>query len=142
MAVVEHRAHWEFSADVLAPERARHFTADSLMAWGADHFCAESLLIVSELVTNAVNHGRSPASLDLRYDGVRLRIGVSDTGPEQPEIRAWHHDAAGGLGLRLIDAVAGRWYVEVNEDGKTICCDLVDAHHDEAREHLEPFEWL
>jgi anti-sigma regulatory factor (Ser/Thr protein kinase) len=115
---------WEFSAELSSPEQARHHTADALMAWGVDQFASDAVLIVSELVTNAVTHAMAPPRLELRYDGSTLWIGVHDNGPGTPEIAEWNRDATGGLGLRVVGGLARRWYVEPDDTGKTIWCEL------------------
>jgi anti-sigma regulatory factor (Ser/Thr protein kinase) len=120
--VTHDQAKWGFPADLSAPERARHYTADALMAWGADHFVAEAVLIVSELVTNAVRHAESRSWLELRCDSVLLWIGVHDAGSSEPELVEWLRYSSGGMGLRLVDAIALRWFVEADELGKTVWC--------------------
>ena len=123
----ERKANWDFPADLSAPERARHHTADALMAWGVDHFSADAVLIVSELVTNAVSHAHSPTRLELRCDGSTLWIGVHDEDSGAPEVQEWHQDASGGLGLKVVGATARRWYFELDESGKTVWCELGDG---------------
>lgn len=122
-----HTADWEFPAGFAAAELARHRTADALAAWGFDHFLADAILVVSELVTNAVMHAESPAAVRLRCDAATLWIGVSDDRPGVLAIREWHRDDKGGLGLRLVEALAQEWHVEPNDHGKTVWCQLVSA---------------
>lgn len=86
--------------------------------------CADAALVVSELVTNAVAHAQSASRLELRYDGSTLRIGLHDTGEGTPEVREWHQDDSGGLGLRVVEVIAPHWYVEPDTSGKTIWCEL------------------
>ena len=45
-----------------AAAAARRFVADRCGDWGLDEVCADLALPVSELVTNAVLHARSPAT--------------------------------------------------------------------------------
>ncbi len=76
------------------------------------------LVIVSELVTNAVMHsGCTPDEtimLHAASDGHRIRVAVQDPGhsdqiPETPAVPPAH---GGGLGLRLVDGLAHRWGVD------------------------------
>jgi anti-sigma regulatory factor (Ser/Thr protein kinase) len=71
------------------------------------------LLVVSELVTNAVRHGpdRGPIHLEVRRDGV-VRVEVQDQGegferparpPPRPEF------PTGGFGLTVVDRLATGW---------------------------------
>jgi anti-sigma regulatory factor (Ser/Thr protein kinase) len=74
----------------------------------------DAVLLVSELVTNAVKYGgEGPVELSTaRVDG-RLRIDVRDRGGAGalPVMREAGH-LGGGHGLRLVDALADRWGVE------------------------------
>lgn len=68
------------------------------------------LLVVSELVANAVRHGRAGigpgVSLALQADAGRVRIEAMDAGGRW---RRCPDDAIGGWGLSLVDALADRW---------------------------------
>lgn len=128
-------ANWEFPGGISAAELARHRTADALMSWGFDQFRADAILAVSELVTNAILHGGSCLRLSLHCDGSRLWIGVGDGGDGVPAIREWNRDGTGGLGLRLIEAIAEQWYVEATDSGKTVWCALVSGPADELSGH-------
>jgi anti-sigma regulatory factor (Ser/Thr protein kinase) len=78
----------------------------------------DALLVVSELVTNAVIHsGCSPEetiALQAFLAEDCLRITVLDPGRsvETPVIPAKEHPHGGGLGLRLVALIARRWGVE------------------------------
>lgn len=78
-------------------------------------------LLVSELVTNSVVHGRASDTdrVSVRF-GVgreRLRIEVSDPGPGfDPERPARDADGPGGYGLLLITQLAEAWGVLGGEE--------------------------
>ena len=75
----------------------------------------DAVLLVSELVTNAVKYGpeEAPISLIVGQGGGRTRFTVHDLGlGPLPEMRAEGDPAPGGHGLRLVDALADRWGVE------------------------------
>ncbi|MEU8937327.1 ATP-binding protein [Streptomyces goshikiensis] len=50
-----------------------------------------TLLVVSELVTNAVRHTRGPCVLDLAVSDGAIWIGVTDTSPTPPRPSHAHH---------------------------------------------------
>lgn len=103
-----------------APARARRFLAGRFAEWGIadDH---DGRLIVSELVTNAQEHGKGPIVLRVyqdEYDGLPV-IEVSDGGEGQPVIRPENYAATSGRGLLLVACLAHDWGVRpLNEGGK------------------------
>ncbi|MFF3160050.1 ATP-binding protein [Streptomyces sp. NPDC057910] len=64
---------------------ARSLARDALREWGVTAGCVDTaLLVVSELVTNAVEHALPPVTLHLvqpAHDGDVLRVEVTDGGP-------------------------------------------------------------
>jgi len=81
---------------------------------------ADASLLVSELVTNAIIHGRTDVKL---HAGVRhgvFRAEISDGNPVVPAPRRPRSLAATGRGLLLIDEISSRWGVKNTRSGKTI----------------------
>ena len=75
----------------------------------------DAVLLVSELVTNAVKYGPEDEAIRLivETDDQVTRFTVHDHGlGPLPEMRAKADPAPGGHGLRLVDALADRWGVE------------------------------
>jgi anti-sigma regulatory factor (Ser/Thr protein kinase) len=85
-----------------------------------------AVLLVSELVTNAILHGRAP--LELRAHSARsgLRVEVADHNPNRPPVLNTHEDLTepGGRGLQLVDTLADRWGWSENGDGKVVWFEL------------------
>jgi anti-sigma regulatory factor (Ser/Thr protein kinase) len=102
--------------------RSRLLTRTALAAWGAAQLAEKAETVVSELVTNAVRHGRGAVSLALVLTADSLRISVSDSGPELPAARRPSPDDPGGRGLRIVDALCTAREVTVRLRGKTITC--------------------
>jgi anti-sigma regulatory factor (Ser/Thr protein kinase) len=115
-----HRAYgrggWEFE---LAPEpvsvaEAREHVRESLCTIADTDTLERVELVVSELVTNAIRHGPGePITLRLAADGSGGVTGeVEDQGDGTIAIRKQDlGTAAGGLGLRVVDALATAWGV-------------------------------
>jgi len=99
--------------------------ATTLQAWGRGEDLGDVLLVVSELVTNAVVHAVGTA-VDLTVslvDGV-VRIEVVDRSTVMPERQALNHDGTNGRGLLLIDAVAETWGAELSPTGKRVWAEV------------------
>ena len=77
----------------------------------------ELRLLVSEVVTNAVKHGRSGdpeewIGLAVAVEDDALRVRVSDAGPGfRPRVVPPDADAPAGRGLVVVEAFADRWGV-------------------------------
>lgn len=106
---------WLLPRSLRAPGRARALLRKQFAEWGvAPEPAGTAELLLSELVTNAVRHGRAPQGRDIgvrlaRYDGV-LRVEVADAGPpvELAPVALAERDEH-GRGLAIVAAFAGRW---------------------------------
>ena len=83
-----------------------------------------ALLLVSEVVTNAVLHARSPLCVMVDSTSPGARIEVRDGSPVPPRLHSFPTTSATGRGLRLLDRLAVAWGVEPNDSGKTIWFDV------------------
>ena len=83
------------------------------------------LLVVSELVTNAMLHGEGCTALRLSGTPWRVRVEVTDGSPVLPASRPAGQD--GGWGLHLVTRLAGRWEAAPRDGGKVVWCELVPA---------------
>ncbi len=75
-------------------------------------------LALSEIVTNAVVHGRPPIIVEVRALPDRLHVSVTDGSPALPRADETHLDATGGRGLAIVAAVAGAWGCEPDPLGR------------------------
>jgi anti-sigma regulatory factor (Ser/Thr protein kinase) len=123
----------EIRPDPAEVGRARRWARSRLAGSGIgdDEPLAETLiLLVSELVTNAVVHTGRPAVLRLllsgRRDGAvgKVRLEVADTSACPPAPRCVDGDETGGRGLALVEVLADRWGWSYEGVGKRIWCEL------------------
>ncbi|MFJ9738489.1 SpoIIE family protein phosphatase [Streptomyces sp. NPDC101166] len=116
------------------PEAARHarrFTRRTLRTWGvpADAMDA-ALLVVSELVTNALVHTDGRVRLDLGLLNHRLRLAVTDASPRtpvKPPGLTW--EATGGRGILLVEAVSDTWGTVPVSGGKQVWSEIPLEQH-------------
>lgn len=78
------------------------------------------LLVVSELVTNAVLHGRGPITLSLCIEPDVAVVAVTDRGSEIPSLARQDIDDEHGRGLRIVQRLTATWDVEREPRSKTI----------------------
>ncbi|MGP4110749.1 SpoIIE family protein phosphatase [Streptomyces sp. 4N509B] len=132
MRVRPHRAGWAVWRLPDAVGHARRFTGRTLRSWQVEEDADAALLIVSELVTNALTHTQGPVRLDLTLAGSRLRVAVSDSSPRTPvkaESADW--EATGGRGIMLVAAVSDSWGSVPLSGGKQVWAEIVLAPRDE-----------
>ncbi|MFE7213976.1 ATP-binding protein [Streptomyces sp. NPDC057611] len=90
--------------------------------------CDDALLIISELVTNAVLHAAPPAVLRLRRIGQRhLLIEVSDGGPQPSRHTRSSQAEEQGRGLQIVAALALRYGTIADAEGVTRWAELKTA---------------
>jgi len=97
----------------------RHGVRATLERWGLAALADTSELIVSELVTNAVNHARGPIEVRL-LRGRSLVCEVGDSSFAMPTLRDPDTGADTGRGLRLVDRLAYRWGSRPTPCGKVV----------------------
>jgi serine phosphatase RsbU (regulator of sigma subunit)/anti-sigma regulatory factor (Ser/Thr protein kinase)/uncharacterized protein YigA (DUF484 family) len=92
-------------------------------------------LIVTELVTNAVLHGKSPATLRVRQLPGCIRLEVEDAGRDLPVRMRTSHEAMTGRGLGMVAALGTAWGVDpADSGGKVVWAELTEAPAGEAVE--------
>ncbi|WP_069768774.1 MULTISPECIES: SpoIIE family protein phosphatase [unclassified Streptomyces] len=127
MAVKPLREGWTVWRVPEASRHARRFTRRTLRGWGVTETAMDAaLLVVSELVTNALVHTGGPVRLDLTLIGSRLRVAVTDASPRtpvKPTDPGW--EATGGRGILLVEAMSDAWGSVPVSGGKQVWSELV-----------------
>lgn len=102
--------------------RAREQVRGKLLDWALADHADDVILLVSELVTNAIRHGTGPVELSMIYRGGQLRCEVRDNGAGSPQLRPATADDTSGRGLELVDRLTaelgGDWGI-IPGDGHT-----------------------
>ncbi len=102
----------------------RRFLMATLDDWGADQFADEALLLLSELVTNAVLHAGTEIQITVQLANDVLRVEVHDGDPRLPIVRHYSVLSGTGRGLALVAVTAKDWAVEPEPDGKKVWFEL------------------
>ncbi|MFI0481288.1 ATP-binding protein [Actinomadura sp. 9N215] len=130
-------AAWDLAAGPAAASRARVLTRRALREWNVTDpgDVDDVVLIVDELVTNAVVHGAGPVRLALRVHGDRVDGEVRDAAPAdppgsdgppgpltgaepaEPRVLDW---SEAGRGLLLVAALATGYGARPEPSGKTV----------------------
>jgi anti-sigma regulatory factor (Ser/Thr protein kinase) len=100
---------------------ARNATRDVLGRWRLSSVLEDVLLAVSELVTNAVLHGKPKVWLVLRRRQAHVHVAVHDDRPMPDSTMRGSRtdDAESGRGLRIVDIISdGVSFEDVPGDGK------------------------
>lgn len=105
---------------------ARHLTLELLRAWDVPHDREDAALLVTELVSNVVDHvgGEASFTLELEFSDQWLRIGVIDGSAIRPVVRELSMDDPRGRGIRMVQMIAERWGADEHLDGKRVWFEL------------------
>ncbi|MER7955879.1 ATP-binding protein [Streptomyces sp. NPDC096030] len=122
----------EVGPDPAEVGRARRWARSRLAGSGIEHDepLAETLvLLISELVTNAVVHTGCPAVLRMLFGGGcpeagTVRVEVADSSGRPPMPRHAQGEDTNGRGLELVDGLADRWGWQREGAGKSIWCEV------------------
>jgi serine/threonine-protein kinase RsbW len=121
----------EFAAAPDAVRYARHWTARLLAESGPGDLVDAAVLLVSELVTNAIHASCAAAEagecpdpgrigLAILHTSDTVRIEVSDTARRSFPTAQEHAGDEGGRGMRVIAALSKRWGLHVTPAGKVV----------------------
>ena len=87
--------------------------------------CDDAVLLTSELVSNAVMHGRSEVELRVGRKGRCLHVSVHDENSRHPARVREDPNALDGRGLALVAALSSSWGVRDDPTGKAVWFELV-----------------
>jgi anti-sigma regulatory factor (Ser/Thr protein kinase) len=97
---------------------ARRFVRDVLMSRQIDDGVVDTVeLLTSEVVTNAIVHGRSGPQLVVEIGEDVVRVAVRDLSPQEPVRRLGRLDDISGRGVVIVEELALAWGVELVRGG-------------------------
>jgi anti-sigma regulatory factor (Ser/Thr protein kinase) len=124
-ADLQHQAARDFAVSI-PPDKGlvhgtRRITTARLRLWNVPLPIAENIVLaVSELVTNAIAHGRGDIELKVSYADGDVRVEVTDDSSTPARLSVAEDDDVSGRGLFLVAVLAQNW--GVNNAGKTTWC--------------------
>ncbi|MFJ8045413.1 SpoIIE family protein phosphatase [Kitasatospora sp. NPDC096147] len=138
--MVTARAAATFEPEGRSAGAARGFVRDALLGWGLPEVVDDAVVLVSELVTNAVVHAGTSAEVAVLREQETVRIEVTDRHPERglpsfanvPAPGADQFgdlDGEGGRGLLMCSAISNCWGVEYSAGRKTVWFRLALPEH-------------
>jgi len=117
---------------------ARRIVQQKLREWQLEGMSDPALLLVSELVTNAVQASARHAvryggswpiiGLELRLTDTALMVEVWDTSPALPVLQIADLEGERGRGLVLVDFLADSWGHRAAGGGKVVWCAVATIH--------------
>ena len=123
------------SLEHVSVRRARDFTLATLRRWGLAPLGDDMSIVVSELLTNALRHGRHDRETGTgrRTGGWPIRLGllcrddcvlcaVADPSPQPPVMREPDYLAETGRGLHVVASLSENWgcCTVPRQDGKVV----------------------
>ena len=89
-------------------------------AAGSRSRSSDAILVISELVTNALRHGLGEVVARTSVAGGVLSLSVTDSGAELPEMQPVDPLRVGGVGLHIVDRLSSQWGISPFPGGKTV----------------------
>jgi two-component sensor histidine kinase len=114
---------WALPSDKTSVPRARQLATDALP--GLSNEAKQTVaLVVSELVTNCVQHAGTEFRLTVRREAGQVHVEVTDGSAQQPTPQHPLPSQPHGRGLQIVDLLARRWGVIPAKvgSGKTVWC--------------------
>lgn len=114
------RAEWRLPVDKEAPGTARRLVGEAVGQSVSDDRVEALLLLVTEIITNAVVHGSPEADgrigLRVEREARTIRVIATDGGHHFKSSLGKPDEDQPHFGLFLVDTVADRWGVSVDGD--------------------------
>jgi anti-sigma regulatory factor (Ser/Thr protein kinase) len=105
---------------------AREWSCQTIKRWRLGEAAETVEHIVSELVTNSIEHAQCVSvTVLLMYATGMLRLEVRDQDADNvPELKSPGPGDVDGRGLVIVQALSDRWGVRVTSAGKTVWCEF------------------
>jgi anti-sigma regulatory factor (Ser/Thr protein kinase) len=134
---------WQiFEADPQFGSQIRNWIIAAISGHDCPVDAADAALVVTELFSNACQHGPDGGRVLVGYclwrEGARLVV-CDDGGPGAPRLVNRGELAEGGRGLRVVDSLAERWGSFRLAGVRAVWCDFGQPFH---AAHSDAWAWL
>jgi anti-sigma regulatory factor (Ser/Thr protein kinase) len=89
-----------------------------------DEAAQPTLLVLTELLANAIEHSNAPIRISLGFTTTFVRVQIHDATPQPPQQRPYDPTRIRGHGLKIVEALALRRGWTPEPDGKTVWADV------------------
>ncbi|WP_439659805.1 ATP-binding protein [Lentzea sp. HUAS TT2] len=105
--------------------RARQVVREAAASWQlSEDLTDDAQLVVTELVSNGIDHGEGPITLTVSRKAAGMLVEVHDKSPRMPQLRPVDPSSARGRGMQLVQALSVRWGTTPRTDGKVVWAQL------------------
>ncbi|HUQ55308.1 ATP-binding protein [Lentzea sp.] len=105
--------------------RARQVVRKAAASWGlSEDLADDAQLVVTELVSNGIDHGEGLITLSVRRKAGGMLIEVHDESPKLPLLRPVDPGSARGRGMQLVKALSVSWGTTPDSGGKVVWAQL------------------
>lgn len=109
-----------FPNEFTSAGQARSFVSEVCRRWQIPGVIMDAQLVVTELVENAVRHGRTACDVALELTDADLTIVAHDGSRQQPRLMRPGPTRPGGRGLLLLENLCSNWGFELLKNGKRV----------------------
>ena len=117
----------QLTAHPRASRAARDFVSRTCLDWRLPHGIPSAVLVVSELVTNAISHAGTDVEVSLSALGNRLRLAVQDGNDDPPRLVRAGAELGRGRGMHVVDGFSRAWGSLPGPDGGKAVWVVIDA---------------
>jgi anti-sigma regulatory factor (Ser/Thr protein kinase) len=114
------RTRIDVEYSVQGPSQARAAVHACAQELGLAEVCDDVVLLVSEMVTNAIRYAAPPVRLEIQSGERDVVVAVCDGSPQPPTPRVAGDEAEGGRGMLLVDLLTSENGVRQDPPGKAV----------------------
>ncbi|WP_030478926.1 ATP-binding protein [Lentzea albidocapillata] len=105
--------------------RARQVVREVAASWElSEDLVDDAQLVVTELVSNGIDHGEGPITLTVSRKAGGMLVEVHDESSKLPELRPVDPSSPRGRGMQLVRALSVKWGTTPQSGGKVVWAQL------------------